>query len=102
MTRDRVIKAARRSARRGNRPGRAHPSAHVLFAPGDEGRPARAVEELGGHADLSTTQRYMHLILQRRKTRSDCWTDESPGSNRSRVLETFWTRGGNALKGPRE
>ena len=28
----------RRSARRGHRAGRAHPAAHVLFAPGDEGR----------------------------------------------------------------
>jgi hypothetical protein len=25
------------------------------------GAPARAIQELGGHSDLTTTQRYMHL-----------------------------------------
>ena len=39
----------------------AHPAAHVLFAPGDARRTRRAIQELAGHMDLSTTQRYMHL-----------------------------------------
>jgi integrase len=38
ITRDRVIKAVRGASARGrHRAGRAHPAAHVLFAPGNEG-----------------------------------------------------------------
>ena len=34
---------------------------HVLFAPAMRVAPMRAIQELAGHRDLSTTQRYMHL-----------------------------------------
>ena len=34
---------------------------HVLFAPGDVGPPAKAIQELAPHEDLTTTERYMHL-----------------------------------------
>jgi site-specific recombinase XerD len=52
----------RRVARRAN----VKPGVHILrhtFCPhlAMRGAPARAIQELAGHQDLSTTQRYMHL-----------------------------------------
>jgi integrase len=58
ITQDRVASAARRA---GVRPG-VHILRHTFcshLAMG--GAPARAIQELAGHQDLKTTQRYMHL-----------------------------------------
>ena len=64
ITRDRVIKAIRGAQRvAADRAGRAHPAAHVLFAPGDEGgaraghpgarRPRGSVDDAALHAPES-------------------------------------------------
>ena len=38
------------------------------------GAPARAIQELAGHQDLATTQRYMHLSPAASTRRFGCWT----------------------------
>jgi integrase len=63
ITRDRVIKAIRASQRVAGLPkAGVHVLRHTFFSHlAMKGAPARAIQELAGHADLSTTQRYMHL-----------------------------------------
>jgi integrase len=63
ITRDRVIKAIRGSQRVAGLPqSGVHVLRHTFCSHlAMKGAPARAIQELAGHADLSTTQRYMHL-----------------------------------------
>lgn len=62
ITRDRVIKAVRGAQRVAGLEQGVHILRHTFCSHlAMKGAPARAIQELAGHADLSTTQRYMHL-----------------------------------------
>ena len=62
ITRDRVIKAVRGAQRVAGIDQGVHILRHTFCSHlAMKGAPARAIQELAGHADLSTTQRYMHL-----------------------------------------
>jgi len=61
ITRDRVIKAIRGAQRVAGIDQGVHILRHTFCSHlAMKGAPARAIQELAGHADLSTTQRYMH------------------------------------------
>jgi len=62
MTRDRVIKAVRSAQRTAGIEQGVHILRHTFCSHlAMKSAPALAIQELAGHADLSTTQRYMHL-----------------------------------------
>jgi len=62
ITRARVIKAIRGAQRVAGIDQGVHILRHTFCSHlAMKGAPARAIQELAGHADLSTTQRYMHL-----------------------------------------
>jgi integrase len=60
-----------------------------------EGPPAKAIQELAGHANLSTTLRYMH---RRARAPSGCSTGPSQGTS----VETLWRRFRRQRRKPRD
>ena len=61
----RLMTKVKEAAGLGNKDGRVHVLRHTFGARlSIEGAPSKAIQDLMGHADLSTTQRYMHLRPQ--------------------------------------
>ena len=88
-TRDHIITLIRGAERAaGLKQGGVHILRHTFCSHlAMKGAPARAIQDLAGHADLSTTQRYMHL--------SPAATDEAIRllDGRHLGLETMESRG---------
>jgi integrase len=62
LTRQQVQYRVKRAARRANVPQGVHVLRHTFCSHlSMRGAPARAIQELAGHSELGTTQRYMHL-----------------------------------------
>ena len=54
------------------------------------GAPARAIQELAGHADLSTTQRYMHLSPAATEDAIRLLESGERGSQRGTTTDAIW------------
>jgi integrase len=91
ITRDRVIKAVRGAQRIAGIEQGVHILRHTFCSHlAMKGAPARAIQELAGHADLSTTQHYMHLSPAATEDAIRLLDGDNPASNPPRRLET-WT-----------
>ena len=53
-----------------------------------KGAPARAIQELAGHQDLTTTQRYMHLSPAARESAIRLLEQPIPAAERGEIVET--------------
>ncbi len=79
----------RRAARRAQQPDGVHILRHTFCSHlAMKGAPARAIQELAGHKDLSTTQRYMHLSPAATVNVIRLLDDAQTASS----LETCWRR----------
>jgi integrase len=102
ITRDRVIKAIRAAQRVAHtQVAGVHVLRHTFCSHlAMRGAPARAIQELAGHADLTMTQRYMHLSPSATEDAIRLLDDRLVGvitaSSRGDILETRGVVSGNA------
>ena len=98
LTQKIVQDVMRRVARRANLKPGVHILRHTFCSHlAMRGAPARAIQELAGHQDLTTTQRYMHLspaaIEARdqaaRRDRHGVWRNGGGGGNRALEVPGF-------------
>jgi integrase len=90
LTQHHVQASVKRAARRANL---SNVGVHVLrhtFCShlAMRGAPARAIQELAGHSDLSTTQRYMHLSPAAVENAIRLLDQRAPAPERGDILET--------------
>ena len=87
----------RRAARRGGvQPDGVHVLRHTFCSHlAMRGAPARAIQELAGHADLATTQRYMHLSPAAIDAAIRLLDQPAPDPTRGDIVETAEGRSGN-------
>jgi site-specific recombinase XerD len=94
ITRDRVIKAVRAAQRAAGIEQGVHILRHTFCSHlAMRGAPARAIQELAGHADLSTTQRYMHLSPAATEDAIRLLDGREFGAESVEKIEDIWTRG---------
>ena len=62
------------------------------------GAPARAIQELAGHANITTTQRYMHLSPAAVEAAIRLLDEPAPDRTRGDIVETAERRSASAMK----
>ena len=69
--------------------------AHVLLALAMRGATAKAIQELAGHKDLTTTQMYMHLSPAALEDAIRLLDGDGYGANRGEIVEAAGTENPN-------
>jgi integrase len=94
LTQKVVQTIVRRNARRAQVDAGVHTLRHTFCSHlAMRGAPARAIQELAGHQDLTTTQRYMHLTPAALEAAIGLLDGRPTGPSRGEIVETAGKRG---------
>jgi len=92
ITRQGAWSRVRYAARRAKVPTGVHILRHSFCSHlAMRGAAGKAIQELAGHQELGTTQRYMHLSPEARESAIRLLEQPKPGSQRGDILETART-----------